>query len=391
MTAEATSPIDYLALALALTPRIAALSDAIDRERQLPAPLLATLFEAGFFRLLLPRSIDGAELDPPAFISVIEEIAKADGSTAWCLCQNNVCSLVVGSLPPGSAREIFAPLNAALAWGPGPATAVPVEGGYRLTGRWSFASGSHHATWLGAHVPVRLADDTPLLDETATPIARTLLFPASATPLSDVWQVMGLRGTGSDAYEATDLFVPNAFTLLRDNPAERREQGALYAMTTNTLFAIGFASVALGIARSLLDALVALAQEKTPRGYRNKLGDSALVQTDVAIAEARLRAARMYLTGTVGAVWDAVQRRNALGLDERMAIRLAATHVIHEAVAVADAAYHAAGATAIFTRQPFERRFRDIHALAQQVQARRAHFETVGRHLLGLDTDLQFV
>jgi alkylation response protein AidB-like acyl-CoA dehydrogenase len=384
--------IDYLARAEVLTSHIAALADEIERERRLIAPLLAALMEAGLFRLLLPRALDGAELDPPTFVRVIEAIAKADGSTAWCLCQNTVCSLVAGWLPPASAREIFGEPRAVLAWGPGPARAVAATGGYRVTGSWSFASGGRHATWLGAHCPVYEADGKARIDSAGNPIVRTLLFPAAAAPMTDIWQVVGLRGTASDAYAVTDLFVPDAFTLIRDDPAERRETGVLYAMTTNTLFACGFACVALGLARSLLDALVALAMEKTPRGYKARLRDSAVIQTEIAAAEARLRGARLYLLGTLDEVWDGVQRTNALSLDHRIAIRLAATHTIQEAVQVADTAYHAAGATAIFDRNPFERRFRDIHALAQQVQARRSHFETVGRHLLGVGIDdLQFI
>jgi alkylation response protein AidB-like acyl-CoA dehydrogenase len=383
--------IDYLARAEALAPRIAAAADEIERERRLPPHLLAALHEAGFFRLLLPRSLGGAELDPPTFVRVIEAIAKADGSTAWCLTQNNVSAIVAAWLPPDSAREIFGDPGAVLAWGPGPARAIVTAGGYRVTGSWSFASGGRHATWLGAHCPVFEADGTQRLGADGAPIELTVLFPAAAAPMQDIWHVVGLRGTASDAYAVTDLFVPEAFTLIRDEPEGRRETGALYCMTTHTLFALGFAGVALGLARGLLDALVALAVEKTPRGYKTKLRDSALVQAEVAMAEARLRAARMYLMGTIGDVWDGLQRTHRFNLDQRIAIRLAATHVIHEAVQVADVAYHAAGATAIFEHNPFERRFRDIHAVAQQVQARRAHFETVGRHLLGFETDLQFM
>lgn len=382
---------DYLARAKALAPRIAAAADEIERERRLSPHLLSALHEVELFRLLLPRTLGGAELDPPTFVQIIETIAKADGSTAWCLCQNNVCSIVAAWLPPDSAREIFADPRAVVAWGPGPARADAVPGGYRVTGSWSFASGGRHATWLGAHCPVFDADGTQRLDSTGAPVELTVLFPAREAPMTDIWQVVGLRGTASDAYAVDNLLVPEAFTLIRDVPETRRERGPLYAMTTHLLFAGGFACVALGLARSLLDALVALALEKTPRGYRATLRDSPPVQMEIAIAEARLRAARMYMLGTLGDVWENVRRDNRFSLDQRMAIRLAATHTIQEAVAVADIAYHAAGTTAIFDRNPFERRFRDIHALAQQVQARRSHFETVGRHLLGLETDTQFL
>jgi len=387
-----TAPVDYLARAEALAPRVAAAADEIERERRITGPLFAAIMDAGLYRMLLPRSLGGAELDPPTFVRVIETIAKADASTAWCLCQNTVCSMVAASLPLESAREMYGrDPNAVLAWGPGPSRAVAAPGGYRVTGNWSFASGGRHATWLGAHCPVYEADGTPRLGPTGTPVIRTLLFPASKAPMSDIWHVVGLRGTASDAYSVTDLFVPDAFTLARDNPAERRETGPLYSFPTNSLYSCGFACVALGIARALHDAFLALTLEKTPRGYKSKLRENAVVQSELAESEARLRCARMYILGTLGEIWSAVQRTNQITIEQRMAIRLASTYTIQEAVKVADAAYHAAGATAIFSSNPFERRFRDIHTVAQQVQGRRAHFETVGRHLLGFESDLLFV
>ena len=387
-----TAPVDYLARAEALAPRVAAAADEIERERRITGPLFAAIMDAGLYRMLLPRSLGGAELDPPTFVRVIETIAKADASTAWCLCQNTVCSMVAASLPLESAREMYGrDPNAVLAWGPGPSRAVAAPGGYRVTGNWSFASGGRHATWLGAHCPVYEADGTPRLGPTGTPVIRTLLFPASKAPMSDIWHVVGLRGTASDAYSVTDLFVSDAFTLARDNPAERREAGPLYSFPTNSLYSCGFACVALGIARALHDDFLALTLEKTPRGYKSKLRENAVVQSELAESEARLRCARMYILGTLGEIWSAVQRTNQITIEQRMAIRLASTYTIQEAVKVADAAYHAAGATAIFSSNPFERRFRDIHTVAQQVQGRRAHFETVGRHLLGFESDLLFV
>jgi alkylation response protein AidB-like acyl-CoA dehydrogenase len=118
---------------------------------------------------------------------------------------------------------------------------------------------------------------------------------------------------------------------------------------------------------------------------------SAVAQTEIAEAEARLRAARMYLRGTLGEVWQSVARSNTLSIDQRMALRLAASQTLKEAIGVGDFAYHAAGATAIFESHPFERRFRDMHTVAQQVQARRSHFETVGKYLLGVEYDLLFL
>jgi len=364
-----------------LTELVARSADEIERERRLPPQLLDALHAGGWFRLLLPRPFGGAETDPVSFVEVIAEIARYDASTAWCLCQNAVCAMVAAFVAPEVAEEMFArDPRAVLAWGPGPnARAVAVDGGWRISGSFAFASGGRHASWLGGYCKIEGSEH-----------GRTMLFPADRARMTDIWQVIGLRGTASDAYEVKDLFVPAAFSVSRDDQAERRYQGPLYCLPTGAMFAAGFAGVATGLARALIDALTALALEKTPRGYRTRLREDALFQADLAQAEARLRAARMYLAGTLTEVWREVEKSGRLALEQRMAIRLAASQALAEAVAAGDAAYHAAGASAVFERNAFERRFRDLHAVAQQLQGRRAHFETVGRYLLGLDPDLSF-
>jgi len=377
----------------ALLPEIAAHAEETERERRIAAPVVAAMLEAGLFRMLLPRPFNGLETDPLTFIAAIEEIAKADASTAWSLCQTAVCAMVAAYLPPETAMEIFGrDPRAVLAWGPGPSgRGVAVPGGYRVSGKFAFASGGRHATWLGAHVPVFEPDGSPRRTLAGTPAVRTVLFPASAAPLIDIWHVVGLRGTGSDGYAVNDLFVPEAHSLARDDPADRRYPGPLYVLPTSSLYACGFASLGLGLARALLDAFVALSMEKTPRGYKHTLRNSPITQTEIAEAEAKLRGARMYLRGTLGDVWQSVERTSTLSIEQRMAMRLAATQTLKEAIGVGDFAYHAAGATAIFESNPFERRFRDLHAVAQQVQARRSHFETVGKYLLGLDYDMVYL
>ena len=380
---------DFLERARALAPAIEAAADDIEQERRLPRSLVAALHDAGLFRLLLPRSLGGAELGPSSFARVIETIAKVDASTAWCLCQNSGCSMTAAYLEPSVAREIFSgdPVGV-LAWGPGPdARAVAVDGGYKISGTWSFASGCRHATWLGGHCPVYEADGTQRRRRDGAPEVRTMLFPATQTEIIDVWHVSGLRGTGSDAFAVSDLFVPHERAVSRDDPAERHAPGPLYCFPLGSLYASGFAGVALGIARTSLDALIGLALEKTPRGYKRPLRDNAVIQAQVGRAEAQLRSARMFLLGSLDEIWSAVGRSGVLTVDQRMTIRLAATYAIHEAKEVVDMAHHAAGATAIFTSSAFDRRFRDIHAVTQQLQGRQAHFETVGQFLLGLDAD----
>jgi len=385
--------IDYLERAGALAPTIEALAPEIERERRLPPSLLAALHEAGLFRLLLPRTVGGAEVAPDVFFQVIEEIAKADASTAWCLGQALGCSMSAAYLDPTVAWSIFgSDPRAVLAWGPGPkARAVAVPGGYRVSGTWSFASGGRHATWLGGHCPIFDGDGKPCLGTDGRVLERTMLFPAASATMADVWNVVGLKGTGSDNFTVTDLFVRHDHSVIREFEQECREPGPLYRISSTSMYAIGFAGVALGIARATLDSFVQTARDKTPRGMKNPLRDNAVVQSQAAQAEARLQSARLYLLQSVREIWQAINISGAITVDQRMTIRLASTYAIHQAREAVDFAYHAAGATAIFESNPFERRFRDIHTVSQQLQGRQAHFETVGNYLLGGDPDLLFV
>ena len=380
--------LDYLRRAEELGPKLEAAGEDIERRRELPEAIVEALIERGLFGLLLPRALGGAELRPAAYVAVIEEIAKHDASTAWCLGQACGCTMTSAYLDPDVAREIFGGKRGIVAWGPpGPAEARAVPGGYRLTGTWSFASGSHHATWLGAHVAILAPDGTPQVRPDGGPIVRTLLFPKASAKFVDIWHVVGLRGTGSDSYTVTDLFVPEKYTVLRDASVKPCQPGLLYAFSSSNIYASGFAGVALGIARGTLDAFVELARDKIPRGAKRTLRDNNVVQAQVSQSEARLRGARAFLLSSLDEIWGEVSGLKRLTMDHNTTIRLASTWAIHQAREVVDMAYHAAGATAIFESNPFERRFRDIHTVIQQYQGRQAHFETVGQALLGLEPE----
>ena len=219
----ADAPPDYLERAREIAPMLAAAADEIEERRELPGRIVEALIERGFFRMLLPRSLGGAELDPLTYVQVLEEIAKSDPSTAWSLGQNSGCSMTAPYLDPGVAREIFGPPRGILAWVPelpGAGRGVAVDGGIRVTGRWGFATGSRHATWLGAHVPIFEPDGTPRLNPNGRPFVRTVLFPKTSAEIIDNWQVIGLRGTGSDSYRVDDLFVPQKYTASRDNEGQ---------------------------------------------------------------------------------------------------------------------------------------------------------------------------
>jgi indole-3-acetate monooxygenase len=395
-SAELAGDQAVISRAEAVQPAVAAAANEIEDKRRLPPALLDRLHEAKLFRLLLPRSENGIETDPVTFFRVIETVARTDASTAWCLSQAGGCAMTAAYLQPSVAHEIFGKdPRAVLSWGPGPkARAIAVEGGYRVTGVYAFSSGCRHATWLGAHAPIFNPDGSPLLKPDGRQVERTLLVPARDVQWTDIWHVVGLRGTASDQFALTDHFVREDHTFSRDfaQPAnERREDGPLYRMSAMTCYEVGFAGVALGIARGALDSFIDTARTKVPRGAKSPIRDSAVVQTGLAQAEVAIRSARAFLLQEVAAIWKEICAGSALTVDHRIAIRMGSTNAIHKAREAVDFAYNAAGATAIFESHPLERRFRDIHTVTQQLQGRLSHFETVGAWMMGAEADLTWV
>lgn len=386
--------IDYLALVRDLTPELAAAAHRIDEERELPAAVIDKMIAQGFFRLLLPRSLGGAELLPAQYVPIIEAFARVNASLAWCLNQNSGCSMTAAYLAPEVAKDIFGGPRGILAWGPGPGEARAVAGGYNVTATWAFASGSHHASWLGCHVPVIESNGQPRRESDGSPAVRTCLFPKAKTKFTDIWHTMGLRGTGSDQYAVKDLFVPEAYSLrsiARNSPETRREPGLLYNFSSLSMYAAGFAGVAMGCARSTLASFIELARDKIPRGARKTMRDNNVTQSQVAQSEVRLSSAYGHLLRSLEDITEAARMRGHLTMDERMAIRLNATYCIHTALEVIDMLYQAAGATAIFNENPFERPWRDVHSVSQQIQGRQAHYETVGAYLMGLEADTSWL
>jgi alkylation response protein AidB-like acyl-CoA dehydrogenase len=380
--------MDALARAQRVTGLLRASRAEIEAGRGLPPAVLAALHEARLFRLLLPRSVGGDEIDLVTMTEVTRTIAAADASTAWCLGQGGGCAMSAAFLEPEAAERLFGPRDAVLAWGAGvQGTAVEVPGGYRVSGRWTFASGSRHATLLGAHCRVMGPDGAPRLRADGRPSDRTALFPRARATIDDVWRVVGLKGTGSDTYSVDDLFVPASDTIDREDVGSARVPGTLYKFPTGMAYSAAFGGVTLGIAQGMLADLKALAMTKTARGASSSLRDNGMFQGDLARLEARWRAARALLLQTVGTVWREVEAGAPLSLDQRADWRLAATHAITEGCQVSVDAYRAAGQNAIFEDAPFEQRLRDALSAAQQVQGRASHYMTVGRHLLGLEPD----
>jgi len=386
---------DYVERARSLAPLIEAAAPRTEAERELAPEVVAALHEAGLFRMMMPGWLGGGETPPSVFAEVVETIARADASPAWCLCQMDVCSIASVYLDRKVAQEVFGPKGSALAWGSTTdAKALAVPGGYRVSGSWEFGSGCHHATWLGGHIPVVEADGTPRLDDQGQPLDRSMLFPKSAARIDDVWRTLGLRGTGSDRYTLEDEFIPEerAITsLFRWPDAPRLKLAAPYRFGGSSLYASGFAMVSLGNARGMLDGFIEAARHKVPRFTTNPLANNMVVQVAVAEADAKLESARVYLLQTLRGSEAAAMRRGELSMDERMKIRAATTHAIRLATRVVEQLYELAGSTAIFEGNPFERRFRDAHTVSQHAQGRISHLETVGKHLLGIEQVPRFV
>ena len=373
-----------LSVARDLAPQIRSCADEIEAQRELPRALFETLADNGMFRLALPRSLGGAELELPDYINVIEELGGADASTAWAINQGGIFATFAARMPFEDARAIWADTPRAVVANTPIAVfrAVAVDGGYRVSGRGGFSTGCRHATWLAAHAQI-IDGDQPRRQPNGNPETRFLFVPKDDAELEDTWKVRGMRGTGTHHFAVNDVFVPDQRTVASDPPAPLIENGPLYRIPRTLLFASGDASVAIGLARAALEAFIDLAGAKTPRRVVGLLREQPMVQADVGLAEAHLRSAKALLTETVHEVWSAAVA-GPLALELRAALRLAATHAIRLAAEVVDAVYNAAGATAIYETHVLQRYFQDIHVITQHIQSRRAHYELVGRYRLGL-------
>ena len=369
-----------------LIPLIDRAGDEIERSRRIPDHVLNALHDARMFRLLIPRSCDGEEVEPATLFEVIEAIAQGDASVGWCMGQGSGVSMTAAYVNPDVAHAVFGDKRAVAACGPNnpKATATVCDGGYRVTGQWGFASGSRHATWILGHSTVCEPDGAPRLAADGKPLELlSLIFPKSSAQMNDDWNVMGLKGTGSVSYSVNDLFVPEDFSFTRDTDADRREGGPLYRFSMFNMFGVGFSGVALGIARRALDDFIKLAMAKKPYAAATVLSDNNTIQSQVGLSEARLQSSRLYVIETYRRLYRAVEQGLRFTPEMRIANRIVTCYAIQQAREVMNFVYHAAGATAIFEGNPFERRFRDLNTVTQQGQGQYSNFETLGQTLMG--------
>jgi alkylation response protein AidB-like acyl-CoA dehydrogenase len=377
---------DLLAAARRLEPIVAELRDRFDQDRQLPRRLVDDLHAANLFRMWLPRAIGGAELPPLAFLAVIEELSRQDGSLGWCTVIPAGYGRLAGALDEEVARKIFSTGMGVLVGTLNPTgKAVAAPGGYRVTGRWSYGSFIGYGDWvLGNCVTADAAGPRQAVD--GGPEFRLCLFPRADVEVFDIWHVGGLRATGSNDFQVTDLLVPEQHTIpLVDFQPPPHQPGPLYAVPMTSTFVSCIATVALGIARAAIESLIEIGADKRIAGSSTVLCDKPLAQADLARAEALLGAGRAYLFGELGTMWEDAMAGRAIELRARAAVRLAACHATQCAIQAVDLMYQSAGGAALFQSGRLERCLRDVHAAGQHIAVNiQANLEPVGRVLFGL-------
>ena len=371
---DLTLVTDPVEAARRLAPTAAELAPAAERDRRLAEPLVAALADAGLFRLCVPAAAGGLEAHPGTLVAAVRALAAGDAAAGWCVAIAATSGLVAGYLPEAAAREIYADPATMVAGVFAPkGRATPEPGGYRVSGRWPFASGCEHADWLMGGCVV----DGGM---------RLMLAPAEAFTIHDTWHVMGLRATGSHDIELDGVSIPAEHTanVLGDPPLQ---PGPLYAFPLFGLLALAIAAVSLGIARGALDDLIGLAGGKVPTGGKRTLAERGTVQAEVARAEAAVRAAGALLDESIGAAWERAVAGAGVDVKQRAALRLAATHATEVSTCATDTAYTLAGGSALYESSPLQRRVRDAHAATQHMLVAPATWELTGRVLLGMPTD----
>jgi alkylation response protein AidB-like acyl-CoA dehydrogenase len=381
--AAAKTEVSPLEAARRVAPVVRAHSQQAERERRLTGPVVEALSEAGLFGLFAPRSLGGLEADPPTAARVIEEVTAADSAAGWALFNPAAWAFFSARLPDRGAEEIYGGGAVAAVAGPfhPPMQAVAADGGYRITGRSPFVSNCRDARWIATTALVATGGDGPQ--------AIAAYLRADQFAIIDTWDVLGMRGTGSDDVAATDAFVPAARTcaLAPEFTPGSHYRGPLYRFSMMGAVAATLAPIALAVARNAIEEVSAIAQHKTPFGSATLLRERPAAQQKIAEAEAALRSARALLYETLGAVWERVLAGEPVSLQQRADLLLAVTNAISSAGRVADLTYSVAGTTGIYARNPLERHFRDLQVLRQHGFASEARYETAGRVYVGLPPD----
>jgi alkylation response protein AidB-like acyl-CoA dehydrogenase len=381
--------------AAALQPVLRSYQQEIEREQRLPQALVEQLRAAGFYRMVIPNALGGLQVDPLTYLRVVELMAEGAGSVGWNLANNSIGQLVTLGLPDEGVDEIYADGADTVIAGTavqGGGQAVPVEGGYRVSGRWSFGSGCQESAWmLGSFQildegrggqPRRRPDGAPLYWRAVFPRQEAEIVPGS-------WDVAGLRGTGSFDWTVDDVFLPERRTMVHagaplDNQWSRWP-GLTYALPAQCWVGPHHSAVITGIARAGIDALIALAGEKTPRGRTGMLCDNPQVQDAVGRADAILNAGRAYRSAMIAELWTTIAAGKETTLEQRARCRLAAIYAADSAREAMDLVYRHGGSTSFKRESRLAECWRDLHVVGQTVTISPEWYPIGGRVYLGMD------
>jgi alkylation response protein AidB-like acyl-CoA dehydrogenase len=375
---------DWLAQAHKFGPIIQTYRDAAEQSRQMPRPLFEALRDSGFFRLWLPRRFGGPEVNMMTFIRVVEALSRLDGAVGWNVMIGTEGSAFAAYLPEETARELFAPAHAVVAGSFQPkGEAMPVAGGYRVSGVWPLASGCAHATLMVGACRV-IEKGCTRTGPNGAPDRQVCVIPASECEVIDTWYSAGLRGTGSSDFRVKEAFVPedHCFSLTQGPIAE---PGSLYGAPLPVLFALPVSAVGLGIARDAIDAFIELAAGKVRLGGSAALAQDGLVQTTVGRAEAQLHSARAFALDVARQMTRSTAAEGQISRETTALVALAAAQAAETTTEVVTMLFKMAGSSAIYAGSRLERCFRDVHMITQHRATNVFNFETAGRHFLGID------
>ncbi len=357
---------------------LAAHADETEALRTLAPASVAALRESGLFTLKMPAVLGGAEADPVTQVEVIEAVSYIDPSTGWSLMIGAGGGSLCAFLPDEAIERMFAGGHIpTLAGSFTPGRATPVTGGYRVTGRWSWASGIRHAEWVGGVTLVERKEEGP-------PESRFVMVPTSAVEIHDVWNVAGLKGTGSCDFSMTDLFVPEGFTF--DLVAFQPQRGGpLYRLGLPGVLINEFVGFVLGVARRALDTIIELVQTKR-RGYgpQTRLADRGVVQRMIGESDLRLRAARSFLFELLEQAWTTVCAGGTIGPHQQVELRSATAMLTEVGVDVTTQAFRYGGGTAIHLNNILQKCFRDMQVGASHLMISDSTYELYGQCLLGV-------
>ncbi|MEJ0018398.1 MAG: acyl-CoA dehydrogenase family protein [Acetobacteraceae bacterium] len=378
--------------AAALRPELRRFQQEFEREQRLPSALVEQLQAAGFYRMVIPRSLGGLQVDPLTYTRVVETLAEGAGSVGWNIANNSIGQLVTLGLPDEGVQEIYPSGHATVMAGTavqGGGTAVVVPGGYRVSGHWTFGSGCQEASWMLGSFQI-LDDGEPRRRPDGGSMYWRGVFPrAEATILPGSWDVAGLRGTGSFDWTVEDVFLPERRSMIHAGvPVDNqwnRWPGLTYALPAVAWVGPHHSSVITGIARAGIDALIELAGGKMPRGRSFLLADNPQVQDDVGRADAILNAGRIYRSAMITEVWHAIAAGGESSLEQRARCRLGAVYAADSAREAMDLMYRHGGSTSFKRASRLAECWRDLHVVGQTVTVGPEWYPIGGRVFLGMD------